>query len=140
METIGNIPKTGIGMIDAEHLRLINLANMLLHLIVQHKFSSSSGETIVEKLDEVLFHMEAHCKNEEELMRGVSYPDYDNHKFMHDDVLIKFNKAHNDFASHQNYNDLANFISTILSPWLLTHASKDDMAMAEYLRSRVNSD
>jgi hemerythrin len=140
MKTIGNIPKTGIGMIDNEHIRLANITNMLLHSIEQHNFSSSSITVIIEKLDEMLFHMETHCRNEEELMHGVGYPDFDMHKSTHDDILIKFRRTYDDFVNHHDYKDLSNFIRTVLFPWLHTHTSEDDMVMAEYLHSKANSD
>lgn len=88
---------------------------------------------------EIIFHLEAHFEQEEELMRGVNYPDCDNHKARHHDILVKCNKANDNYISDQDSKELTIFITAILIPWLHTHASLDDMAMAEYLHSNTTS-
>jgi hemerythrin len=124
------IPKTRIGTIDSDHLKLLNLIDSLLHSIEAQAHPEISASIV-----EIIFHLEAHCEQEEELMRRVNYPDYDNHKARHQDILMKCNKADDDFTSHQDCKELTIFIAAILIPWLHTHASLDDMAMSEYLHS-----
>jgi hemerythrin len=129
--TIVAIPKTNIGTIDSDHLKLLNLIDSLLHSIETHAHPEITAGMV-----EIIFYLEAHCEHEEELMRSVNYPDYDNHKAKHHDILMKCNKANDDFTSHQDCKELTIFITAILIPWLHTHASLDDMVMAEYLHSK----
>lgn len=131
MGKIGVIPKTKIGTVDSDHLKLLNLIDSLLHSIETHAHTKITTDMV-----DIIFHLEAHCEDEEKLMRNVNYPDYGNHKAKHHDILMKCNKANDDFISHQDCKELTIFITAILIPWLHTHASLDDMAMAEYLHSK----
>ena len=131
MGTIVAIPKTNIGAIDSDHLKLLNLIDSLLHSIETHAHTEITAEMV-----EIIFHLEAHCEHEEELMRSVNYPDYGDHKAKHHEILMKCNNASDDFISHQDCKELTIFITAILIPWLHTHASLDDMAMAEFLHSK----
>ena len=131
MGTIVVIPKTKNGMTDNAHLKLLNLIDSLLRLIETHAHPEIAAEMV-----DIIFHLEAHSEHEEALLRRVNYPDYDNHKAKHHDILMKCNKANNDFISNQDCKELTIFITAILIPWLHTHASLDDMAMAEYLHSK----
>jgi hemerythrin len=132
--TIVAIPKTNIGTIDSDHLKLLDLIDSLLHSI-----ETQALPEITVGMVEIIFHLEAHCEQEEELMRRTNYPDYGNHKAKHQDILMKCNQANDDFNNHQNTKELTIFITSILIPWLHTHASFDDMAMAEYLYSRSSA-
>jgi len=129
--TIVAIPKTNIGTIDSDHLKLLNLIDSLLHSIETHAHPEITAGMV-----DIIFHLEAHCEHEEELMRSVNYPDYGDHKAKHHEILMKCNKANDDLASHQDCKELTIFITAILIPWLHTHASLDDMAVAEHLHSK----
>ena len=131
MGTIVVIPKTNIGTRDSDHLKLLNLIDSLLHSIETHTHPEITAGMV-----DIIFHLEAHCEHEEELMRSVNYPDYGNHKANHHDILMKCNQANDDFISHEDSKELTIFITAILIPWLHTHTSLDDMAMAEYLHSK----
>ncbi len=131
MGTIVVIPKTKNGMTDNAHLKLLNLIDSLLRLIATHAHPEIAAGMV-----EIIFHLEAHSEHEEELMCRVNYPDYDNHKAKHHEILMKCNNASDDFISHQDCKELTIFITAILIPWLHTHAFLDDMAMAEFLRSK----
>lgn len=134
MGTIVAIPKTRIGSIDSDHIKLQNLIDSLLHSIETQAHPEISAGMV-----EIIFHLEEHCEQEEELMRRANYPDYSNHRAKHQDILMKCNQASDDFISHQDSKELTIFITSILIPWLHTHASYDDMAMAEYLHSRSSA-
>ncbi len=139
METIGGVPKTGIGLIDSDNIRLTNLVNTLQHLIEISNSSPAAAKNIIESLEELQFHLELHFKNEEELMHGVNYSDYNNHKNSHDAILKLCKKENKDFCDHQDSEILNNFLMAVLSPWFYSHSSTEDMAIAKYLQCRVKA-
>lgn len=124
-------------MVNNEHIRLENLIDLLLTLMRSHNFSPTIAAETNEKLEELLSNLEKHCKYEEEIMYGMNYPDYEDHKSKHDDILMKCKKAHECFTNNHDCKDLNNFLTIVPSSWLYTHISEDDMAMAKYLLAKT---
>ena len=75
-----------------------------------------------------------HFRSEEEIMLKYNYPDYAEHKKDHDDFVASVLELE---ASIQNQG--ATVVTTLklnrtLTDWLLSHISKSDMKIGQFLR------
>jgi len=124
---------TGIELIDDQHHQLVELTNQLyiaclakedvLHVVFKDAMSRL--------VKYVRFHFDAESK----LLHAINYPDYRNHKKMHDD-LIK-----NILDTAQEYNEGKKFVPNnlvrTLKDWIFGHIAVYDKLYSAYAMEQV---
>jgi hemerythrin len=110
----------GIQEIDEQHKVLVGLLNELDEAIHQKKGREVSGEILNRLVD----YTKIHFAVEESLMRILHYPDYDDHKHHHEELL------HQVLDLQEKYiNGGANITMALLhflKSWLSEHIIKSD--------------
>jgi len=127
---------TGIEPIDAQHMKLFELANHLFAAcsakddVLQKTFK----EAMHSMVDYVHFHFSAELK----LLHAVDYPDYHNHKKHHDDLIKEILTAVKDYDEGKKF--VPNHFVRTLRDWILSHIAVCDKAYSYYIRDLIHND
>jgi len=115
-----SIYSIGIGKIDNQHKRLIQLATQLEDAVAAKNFTSEIGNTLRFLVDYTSYHF----KNEEELMEQIQYPELNEHKALHKQLMTDVRQILVDLRNGKNISgvDLVNFLKN----WIVEHIEKED--------------
>ena len=124
-----NSMDTGIELIDDDHKTLIKLINQLQNA-TQYNVDDKSIDTIMDKL---INYTKYHFDREEFLMRNNNYPDYENHKKLHEDMIAKMAECMKKYKDDPNHtiDDALNFLTN----WLIKHIKGNDREYIPYLKN-----
>lgn len=123
--------ETGNATIDSEHRQLIQAVNDLLAACSQGK-----GRAELEKTTRFLSDYTAkHFAHEEMLQKQSKYPDYINHRRLHEE----FKKVVADLLRRLEQQGptvaLVGEVNTAIGGWLVKHIKQEDAKLAAYLKS-----
>jgi len=110
----------GLNLIDEQHKRLIDIINVM----IENSHSEFDKEIISKTLHELVEYAIYHFNDEEKLMMENSYPDYEDHKEMHDEFKIKIVSYH---SGNVNIENIGTTILEYLRSWLIGHILQEDM-------------
>jgi len=124
---------TGIAQIDEQHHHLVNLANQLYAACfakedVLHSVFKDSMSRMVEY---VRFHFDAESK----LLQAINYPDYSEHKKMHDTLIKKILEAAENYKEGKKFVP-NNFVRTLVE-WVFSHIAVYDKRYSAYTMERL---
>ena len=116
----------GIGIIDSQHRRLVDLINQLDEAIT----AGRGSEAVVETLQGLIDYTHTHFRTEQELLKEHNYEDYTlhcrEHRIFTDQIEIYRDRL--DAGSLRISSDVMGY----MRGWLLTHIGSSDRA---YLRT-----
>lgn len=118
-----------IASIDAQHQRLIDLINQLNILMKEGKGSAVVSEVLAELVD----YTKEHLANEEHQLVVTGYPDYAQHKKLHDEFIKKINEFQATYNTGKSLM-LVITISNFLWDWLSQHILVVDKKYSEHLK------
>ncbi|MDH5516308.1 MAG: bacteriohemerythrin [Gammaproteobacteria bacterium] len=120
---------TGIQLVDEDHQILINLINEL-QTATQFKVEQKKIDEIMQRL---ISYTKYHFDREETLMRNNHYPDYENHKKLHQEMIAKINDCTSKYHSDQDHTiyDALDFLKT----WLINHIKGSDREYIPYIKN-----
>ena len=120
---------TGIELIDAQHMRLVNLTNELYRacLTSEEEVGSVFKEAMGRMVDYVRFHFSAELK----LLERIHYPAYHDHKNQHDLLVKQILEAAQDFNEGKKF--VPNRFVRNLKDWVFGHIGISDMMYADYV-------
>jgi hemerythrin-like metal-binding protein len=123
---------TGNEIIDAQHKELFKAINSLLEAC-----SKGEGQNVISKTMQFLIdYTKKHFGDEEKLQQQYHYPDYANHKKMHE----KFKESMVDLASQLKAQGATTLIMTKISSstggWLISHIEHEDKKVAAHIRKQ----
>jgi len=119
----------GIQEIDEQHKVLVELLNQLHDAILHHHGAEATGLI----LDRLCEYTKIHFAVEESLLRILNYPDYEEHKEHHEQLLAQVMELRSKMESgdHSISFELLHF----LKKWLTIHILEEDSAYTEHLLS-----
>ena len=111
----------GIEEIDEQHKVLVDLVNKMHEAIHQRHGS----DVVIGILKDLAEYTRIHFAVEESLMRILNYPDYDDHKQIHEELLHTVQDLQEKVASGKKSIgfELMHFLKT----WLVKHIMEEDM-------------
>jgi hemerythrin len=120
----------GVDEVDQQHQELVVKLNEFLDACIQQKGKDKIMETLAFLRDYTV----EHFRSEEEIMLKYNYPEYADHKKDHDDFVASVLELE---AGIENQG--ATVVTTLklnrtLTDWLLSHISKSDMKIGQFLR------
>ncbi len=118
----------GVDSIDAQHKRWFRLLDELTKAASEH----GTGGQVEELLVKVIEFSTQHFEYEERLLRQSGYPDFENHKRLHDGFLKHLAQTKNDLVQWSR-EDAAK-IATMLDNWVRNHVLMIDINYAKHLR------
>lgn len=117
----------GIDVIDEDHKKLIGLINTLQTAVMY-----SSGETYERQaLKEVVDYTVYHFKREEDLMSEHGYPDFENHKESHHQMILEVQRLTDEYE--KNRDGAINDLTLYLKSWLIKHIAGTDQQYSQFL-------
>ena len=120
--------ETGNPIVDGQHKKLFTLINNINVGISEKR----PKEVLLEIIDGLSAYVETHFKTEEDLMKSISYPDFENHRQEHNILKEQSEKLIKLFRLGKV--DLTATISKFLSDWLKNHIQEIDKKMIDWLK------
>jgi len=116
----------GDALIDEEHKGLLKVYNKLVDILEKKE----SDRQVVEVLSELTNYSLLHFKDEEEWMRKIDYPDFEEHQREHKDFIYQIALFNLSFSSEDK--DIVEHVSFFLREWIINHLVITDRKIAEY--------
>ena len=118
----------GIGIIDSQHKRLVDLINQLDEAMKEERAAEAMGETLKGLID----YTHTHFRTEQELLKEHNYEDYAlhcrEHRIFTDQIEIYRDRL--DAGSLRISSDVMGY----MRGWLLTHIGSSDRAYIKTLK------
>ncbi|MDR9402468.1 MAG: bacteriohemerythrin [Halothece sp. Uz-M2-17] len=122
--------QTGFDHVDQQHQHLFDIINRL-----HEAMSSGHGKGIIkETLDEMVDYTVEHFANEEKLMLEYDYPNYKEHKKIHDSLTKQVKEIAEKFANGDRFVTIE--LSHFLTQWLIHHIKGQDQKMIRFFREQ----
>ncbi len=122
--------ETGIGSMDQQHRKLIELINRLYKIIRKKE----SVESIHEIMGEMTKYSENHLQEEEGILKSNGYPDFASHVAIHQDYLDKMKTLL--AASEEDIESSVQETYAFLRHWWMDHIISEDKKYGEFLKSK----
>ena len=116
---------TGVDRIDFEHKIFLELLNSFKKALDLGKDKEEINRIVVE----IEKYAEFHFISEENLMQVFNYPDYENHKFLHLDLLEEFNSARNEQYDYEKFYEF-------LLNWFINHTVNEDIQIRKFVEEK----
>ncbi|MDR2618089.1 MAG: hemerythrin family protein [Treponema sp.] len=123
--------ETGYEQVDNQHKQLVAAVNKLME-------ASQNGEgdsAVMQTLDFLTGYTIKHFADEEKLQKQFNYPDYLNHKRIHDDFKVTVGNLTQRLIKEGPSPVLVNEASSAIGGWLLNHIKGDDFRMAAFIKA-----
>lgn len=125
-----------IQIIDDEHKKLFEIGQVIYDLAL-HKQYVDYYDRILDLIDELKEYTVYHFADEEKVMRLYEYPDFDNHKKIHEDFIEKIeniNLNHVDDDQQKAIIKLLDFVYV----WIEGHILGQDLKVRDYFENLKN--
>ncbi|MDR1840065.1 MAG: bacteriohemerythrin [Treponema sp.] len=125
---------TGVETLDNQHHQLVDLTNQLYIacLAGDDVLNTVFKDAMSRMVEYVRFHFSAELK----LLKAIDYPDYDNHKKMHNDLIKEILLAAKDFDEGMKFVP-NNFVRT-LKDWVFGHIAVYDKLYRAYVTEMLS--
>jgi len=126
---------TGIELIDSQHHQLVDLTNELYRACLSggDERLAAFKDAMSRMVEYVRFHFTAELK----LLDAIKYPDYNNHKKMHNDLVEEI------LAASKTYDDGKKFVPNkfvrTLRDWVFGHIAVYDKIYAAYIAEQLKN-
>jgi hemerythrin len=124
--------ETGNDLIDNQHKQLVTALNSLLKICREGK----GKEELSTSLDFLNDYTIKHFFDEEQLQQKYGYPDYPNHKKLHDNFKTVVRDLKIKLIMKGASDSLINEVRTSIGDWLVTHIKGQDAKIAAYIRTK----
>jgi hemerythrin len=124
--------ETGNELIDSEHKQLFAAINSLLETCRAGK----GKEELSKSLDFLNDYTIKHFFDEEQLQQKYGYPDYPNHKKLHDNFKAVVRDLKVKLIMKGVSDELINEVRASIGDWLVTHIKGQDIKIAAHIRAK----
>ena len=119
------------GRIDEQHRELFARITKLVKAIKSKTCKYEIGPT-TNFLEEYIIE---HFRDEEEMMRKAGYPDFDEHKAIHEKFISDFNELKKNLESESSNYTKSVYTNQIVVDWILAHIQEIDKSFGRFLSS-----
>ena len=123
--------ETGYEKIDNQHKQLFATVNSL----IDASMSGKGDKVVMDVLDFLTGYVVKHFGDEEQLMTDYEYPDYLNHKRIHDDFKVTAGELVQQVGMEGPSEQLIDQVVSIVGAWLFNHIRGDDFRMAAFVKA-----
>ena len=121
---------TGNQTIDYQHKQLFQAINNLLDACSYGKGRTQIDNTLIFLTN----YAAKHFGDEEKMQQKFRYPDYQNHKKLHDDFKNTVNELGKQLRSEGPSVSLVGRINFIVGSWLVHHIQREDQKVAAHIK------
>ena len=120
----------GNDFVDSQHKRLFELVGNVGKYCLEGWDKNNLSET----LDFLLQYTVQHFNDEEALQVKYGFPEYENHKKLHEEFeAIVIGKV-SEFKEKGSTKDLKETVNDFVITWLVNHILKEDMKIGAYIK------
>ncbi|EGA4767605.1 bacteriohemerythrin [Campylobacter jejuni] len=119
--------------IDEQHKKLFELAGKVEFMFDKPVYK----DDVKALLAEFFNYMKDHFNDEEKYMKLIGYPDLEEHKRIHKEIIQSMIDL---IKNIKSTNDLKEKLYTVSKKWLLEHILYEDMKVEQYRRSSLASE
>ncbi len=133
---------TGIDWVDADHREMVRRLNRLAEACrcgpdePPGAARTPCKELVLERLDDLIEHNRRHFQSEEQFLREITYPRYEEHRREHVMQMAEFldlrRALDRDLAQSLSRETLQEF-----KRWFFNHVIAEDRLYADYFQSRA---
>jgi hemerythrin len=123
--------ETGIAEIDSQHKELFTAINNLLKNFDEKK----TDEELKKSLDFLNNYTVKHFSYEEQIQKKYNYPDYENHKKLHEDFKKTARELSDELAAKGPSASLVNQVNMKIGNWLVKHIQGQDTKIAAHIKA-----
>lgn len=123
--------EVGNPLLDSEHQELLEKINDFMSACSQGKGRSE----ILSTIQFLKNYTKTHLEHEEELQRKSGYPDYQNHKRLHQKFVDEVNRLEKQFSQQGETIVMVGEINQQLGNWLISHIKTEDTKLTAFLNS-----
>ena len=123
--------ESGYDKVDNQHKQLVTALNNLMD-------ASKSGKgdmAVMQTLDFLTGYAIKHFADEEQLQIDYEYPDYLNHKRIHDEFKGTVGAFTERVKKEGPTEEIIDTVSSAIGSWLLNHIRGDDFRMAAFVKA-----
>lgn len=122
-----------VAEIDEQHKKLVNLVNAMYDAMHAGTGRDMIGTVIAEFVE----YTDYHFKAEEQLLRRYGYPDYEEHKELHDALSRKAQNFKDAFDSGNAPSTIE--VMLLLTNWLNMHILEEDRKYKPYAENKART-
>ena len=122
----------GYEEVDSQHRRLFELVRNLVIACTEGYDTKVLNET----LDFLVEYTVQHFYDEEAVQIKYNYPEYKQHKQLHEDFKVVVGEKVQEFKTNGSSEELSNTVNKIVVRWLINHIQREDKKIGEYIRSQ----
>ena len=122
----------GNSFVDSQHKRLFELVNNIGKSCRENDDIGSLCET----LDFLLQYTIQHFSDEEALQIKYEFPEYENHKKLHEEFEAAVSEKVSEFKKTGSTEELNDTVNEIVITWLVNHILKEDMKIGTYIKDK----
>jgi len=115
--------------IDEQHKMLISMINDLIEM----SNNGESPETMAYTVVRMVNYSNLHLETEEELLRSINYPEYDEHLKLHNDYRLTVENICK--AENFGITPVPDTILEYLNSWWINHILVEDKRYADFIKS-----
>ena len=123
--------ETGYEKVDNQHKQLVATVNSLM----EASMGGKGDKVVMDTLEFLTGYTIKHFSDEEKLQVQYNYPDYLNHKRLHDEFKIKVGELVQRVKDEGPTEKLITEVTSIIGSWLLNHIKGDDFRMAAFVKA-----
>jgi hemerythrin len=123
--------ETGYELVDNQHKQLVQAVNDLM----EASRSGKGNDAVFQTLDFLTGYTIKHFKDEEALQKKFDYPDFLNHKRIHEEFKGTVGVLTARLRAEGPSEALVQEVSTSIGSWLLNHIKGDDFRMAAFVKA-----
>ncbi|KAF5084243.1 bacteriohemerythrin [Anaerotignum sp.] len=124
--------ETGNTQIDTEHKQLIQAINNLLDAC-----SSGKGRAeVTNTVDFLAQYTRTHFSHEQVLQQKYKYPDYENHKKLHENFIKVVDGIAVRLKKEGATIQLVGEVNMQVGSWLINHIKREDVKVAKHILSQ----
>ena len=123
--------ESGYEKVDNQHRQLVAAVNSLMEASAGGK----GDKAVLDTLEFLTGYAVKHFADEEKLQLQFDYPDYKNHKYIHDNFKITVGELVQRVGKEGPTVEVINEVSSIIGSWLLNHIKGDDFRMAAFVKA-----
>jgi hemerythrin len=123
---------TGNTAIDTQHKQLVKALNDLLEACNSGKGRTQLNET----MQFLINYTVQHFKDEEALQQKYNYPDYPNHKKLHETFKVTVTDMAKQFQTEGPTITMVSKLNAGMGGWLVNHIQREDKKIADHIRGQ----
>lgn len=120
----------GIQAIDDDHQKLLTLINNLQTAVLYPTGESFERQALSDLVDYTKYHF----AREEKLMSENGYPEYEDHKKQHEEMIAKVSRFLDSYEKDRE--STIDELNGFLKSWLIDHIAGTDQKYSQFLREK----